>query len=248
MLDMLRKISSLKNCNPKGLIDIGANKGEFSKAAKKFIRTLQNFYLIEANRECSSYLSNLPWDYKICLLSNNERNIDFFIDPNDMTSTGNSYYLEETEHFNKEILVKIKSTTLDKVISLKKEKFDFLKIDTQGSELDIIKGGLETLKGIEYILLECNIAGVKAYNRGSPDEIIIFNFLKKHGFKYKLTVDEHIWQNAEDKKYNIKCGTIFQKDIIFSKKKLTKTIFTRLLELKSFIKKMYIRYKFILKN
>ena len=216
--DMLRKIRSLKNVNPKALIDIGANKGEFSKAARKFIKTIHNFYLIEANEQCSPYLSNLPWDYKICLLSNEEKNIYFFIDPNDNTSTGNSYYLEETEHFNKETFVKIKSTTLDKVISLKKEKFDFLKIDTQGSELDIIKGGLETLKEIEFILLECNVAGVKTYNRGSPDEIIIFNYLKKHGFKYKLTLEEHIWQNTEDKKYNIKYGTIFQKDILFQKK------------------------------
>ena len=122
------------------------------------------------------------------------REILIFINPNDKTSTGNSYYLEETEHFNKETLVKIKSTTLDKLISLK-EKFDFLKIDTQGSELDILKGGLETLKEIDYILLECNVAGVKSYNRGSPDEIIIFNYLKNHGFKYKLVIDEHIWQN-----------------------------------------------------
>ena len=123
--NMLRKIRSLKNVNPKALIDIGANKGEFSKAARKFIKKIHNFYLIEANEKCSPYLSNLPWDYKICLLSNEEKNIDFFIDPNDNTSTGNSYYLEETENFSKETLVKIKSATLDKVISEKKKNLIF---------------------------------------------------------------------------------------------------------------------------
>ena len=40
-----------------------------------------------------------------------------------------------------------------------------LKIDTQGSEIDIIKGGSEILKNCKAILLECPII---SYNIGAP--------------------------------------------------------------------------------
>ena len=42
---------------------------------------------------------------------------------------------------------------------------DFLKIDTQGSEIDILKGGNEILKNCKVILLECPII---SYNIGAP--------------------------------------------------------------------------------
>ena len=42
---------------------------------------------------------------------------------------------------------------------------DFLKIDTQGSEIDILRGGNEILNNCKIILLECPII---SYNSGAP--------------------------------------------------------------------------------
>lgn len=61
---------------------------------------------------------------------------------------------------------KLKTTTLFKYISSNKlDVIDCLCMDTQGSELDIMKGAQELIKNVRYIILE------------QPNEIINLNYL-----------------------------------------------------------------------
>lgn len=61
-------------------------------------------------------------------------------------------------------------TTLDSIFS-KNERFDLIKIDTQGSELNIIEGGINLIQKSKHIILELSIL---QYNKHAPlyDDVI----------------------------------------------------------------------------
>ena len=54
--------------------------------------------------------------------------------------------------------------------------FDMIKIDTQGSEIDILKGGTELIKRTQVIMLEVDIGHIK-YNLGAPGKAEVMKFL-----------------------------------------------------------------------
>jgi len=83
--------------------------------------------------------------------------------------------------------------------------FDFIKMDTQGSELDIIKGGKHLCSKAKYILLE---VAVTQYNDNAPLENEVITFMNDFGFSEGLTIGEHYDGNK-----------IIQKDIVFKNNK-----------------------------
>jgi hypothetical protein len=66
------------------------------------------------------------------------------------TGPGNSYYLEDTQHFVNADSEKRITNTLDNIYD-DSYVFDLVKLDTQGSELDIIKGGKELFKRVKGV-------------------------------------------------------------------------------------------------
>lgn len=243
---MFRILSSLRSFKPTSLLDIGANQGNFALAFKKYIPSVKLFFLIEANKNCQKALKKLPFDFEICLLSNSEEEKNFYINPNNDMCTGNSYYLENTRHFKKNMFETIKSTTLDKVIYKKNLKFDLIKLDTQGSELDILKGGTEVLKNAEYIIIECS-SSKNSYNKDAPGEKEICDFLSSRGFKYKLLIEEHLWLATDH--VTFKYGDVFQKDYLFTRKRIKKSTYLKINYLLNFLKRsfMKIKRKFLLR-
>ena len=69
------------------------------------------------------------------------------------------------------------TTTLE--LLLKDKQFDLIKIDVQGSELDIIKGGLELIKKSKGILMEVSLI---EYNENAPTKDFVYEFMDKLGF------------------------------------------------------------------
>lgn len=194
----LRKISDL---DIRSVLDIGAHFGIFTKNMHELYPNLE-YHMIEANINCEEKLKQISYaTYGIHLLSNTEREICYYMNKNDITSTGNSYYRELSEHFSDDNILKvdIQSTTLDKLFPNK--SFDFVKLDTQGSEIDILKGGLQFLSNTKYILLECSMF---EYNENSPQIQDIFSYMHSIGFNSKKELNNHI-QN----------GSVLQKDILF---------------------------------
>ena len=85
------------------------------------------------------------------------------------------------------------------------EKNILLKIDTQGYELEILKGAEQTLKYIEAIYAEVSL--VELYkNQPLFDEI--FKYIKKSGFSV-WSVDRAVGNNLT--------GQTYQLDIFFIK-------------------------------
>ncbi len=79
--------------------------------------------------------------------------------------------------------ISLKSLPLTSLVKQKKidlKKYQALLIDTQGSELLVLKGGLEVLKNFKYIITEA--ADFESYINGCKIDDL-YNFLKDHGFK-----------------------------------------------------------------
>jgi FkbM family methyltransferase len=155
---------------PSNILDIGANIGLWQTEAKKAWPDAY-IYSIEANTDCEPWLQNLGCDYKICLLTKDENNYNYHKKiyggaENAVHGSGNSIYKEKTLHFvdGEYETESIKGTTLDSLFE--DTSFDLIKIDTQGSELDIIKGGMDLVSRAKGLLLE--VTHEVPYNEGAP--------------------------------------------------------------------------------
>jgi FkbM family methyltransferase len=157
--------------------DIGACKGKWSSDMKTETLISSEFFLFEANPNYDSILKNTGFRYFNTVLSNPGRTtVDFY----NGTDTGDSYYKETTKWYDGKRSIKLPCTTLDNIVqTYKLPKPDFIKIDTQGSELDILSGAVDTISDVKLIYTECPII---QYNTGSPGIQEYLNFFKKLNF------------------------------------------------------------------
>ena len=165
---------------PYRVLDIGANVGQFRTQASS---TWPNSYIfsIEASEACEPFLNKITEDYLICLLAKDDSKYDFFSRKNDPTSTGNSVYRELTRFFSDDQLdiIKKDGIKLDDLFT-KESLFDLIKIDTQGSELDIIEGGKEICKKAKAMLIEVSY---NEYNKDAPLSEEVIKYMKDFKFK-----------------------------------------------------------------
>ena len=135
------------------------------------------FYLFEANKKHEQIIKLRGFKYHIGVLSNEIKDIKFY----SKNHQGDSYYLEQTNFYEQNLKPEnIKSDTLDSVVKKNKFEFpDFIKIDTQGSELDILKGGSNTLSTCKLIYLECPVID---YNKNSPKFVNYIQSLNSLGY------------------------------------------------------------------
>jgi FkbM family methyltransferase len=104
-------------------------------------------------------------DYSICLLSDSEKEVDFYIRKNEPRCTGNSIYRENTSFYDDDQIIVEKKQTKTLSNLLNNQTFDLIKIDVQGSEIDIINGGLDIIKEAKGILMEVSLM---EYNQNAP--------------------------------------------------------------------------------
>jgi len=163
---------------PTSVLDIGANVGQFYKSCKEVFPNCY-YYLIEGNDNCEEDLITLNVDFSISLLSDTEKYVDFYTRKNDFKCTGSSIYREKTPFYNDgEIrIIKKKTTVLDQLLPDK--QFDLIKIDVQGSEMDIILGGLNLIKKSMGVILEVSLV---EYNENSPHKSTIYEIMNKLDF------------------------------------------------------------------
>lgn len=191
---------------PYRILDIGANIGQFFTLARQ---TFPESYIfsIEASEACEPLLSKTVDHYYIGLLAKYNTEYKYYSRKGDPTCTGNSIYKELTSYYSNDQLeiIKKKGIRLDDLFDNKTE-FELIKIDTQGSELDIIEGGLELCKKAKGILLEVSLT---QYNENSPlyDEVI--QYMSNIGFKAVEEIGEG---------YHPETHKLIQKDILFIKK------------------------------
>ena len=209
---------------PNGVLDIGAHSGQFYGWAKRVWPDVPVF-MIEANPLHETKLKNMTFmmddEYLIAALGDEERDVTFYTRSDKPNTEGNSYY-KEALYWDLPQLVQESTVRLQKLDNLFEDDttFEVIKIDTQGSELDILRGGKNLINKASVIVLEVSYF---EWNLGCPlaDEII--DYMEAIGFKEFIEIGEHYWPggNSPPGITDMETGkTIVQKDLAFINNKL----------------------------
>ena len=200
-----------KYFEPNSILDIGANVGQFYNEIKNIFPN-SYYYLIEGSESCEVVLKTLNVDYSICLLSDTEKEVNFYIRKNEPRCTGNSIYRENTSFYDDDQIIIEKKQTKTLSNLLNNQTFDLIKIDVQGSEIDIINGGLDVIKKAKGILMEISLV---EYNQNAPTKEFVYDYMDKLGF----TPIEHIGNINHPLTYEL-----IQQDILFLNKNYDNTL------------------------
>lgn len=154
--------------NIRGVIHIGAHYGE---EVPEYIKNgISEIHLFEPLSENYKILRNNLQDLKInltthnCALGNKNERVTMFVSDNERQS---SSILSPKDHLThhpnvrfpttEEVLV----TTLD---SQEIENCNFINMDVQGYELEVLRGATKTLEHVDYVYCEVNRAEVYENN------------------------------------------------------------------------------------
>ena len=182
---LVEKMQELSvNFNPKVIYDIGACVLHFTNEAKRIWKDSQ-FIAFEAMDETEFLYKENNIPYHCGLLSNEIKQIEFF--QNLEHPGGNSYYRENIEinpvahdFFPDEKKVIKTTSKLNDVVREKEFRLpDFVKIDVQGAELDILRGGMDVISNAKYLLVELQH---EEYNKGAPNYREVIQYLEENNF------------------------------------------------------------------
>jgi FkbM family methyltransferase len=182
----------LKYFTPQSYLDVGVCKGHAIPFILQQLPSLKNVEMIEACELHRPDLEKVSETYKIPfhieVLSDEIKEVTFHLDGlgADSTGPGNSYYLEDTHHYLNTPSEIRTTNTLDNIYD-GSYTFDLIKMDTQGSELDIIKGGKNLIQRTKGVILEEN---VYRYNFGAALHSEIKEYMESIGFVLAELLDE----------------------------------------------------------
>lgn len=179
--------------------DVGACVGAWSQTVKTAVLKDAEFILFEANPAYAPILATTGFRNFTTVLSNPGRDsVDFF----NGTNTGDSYYKETTKYYDNQGSITLPCTTLDKLIAEHNLPVpNFIKLDTQGSELDILAGAGSVINQVDLIYTECPIV---RYNAGAPNMQDYLDYFRMRKFLPVGLLETHYIEN-----------TLLQVDIMF---------------------------------
>ena len=210
--DEIMRLNEVKELgiNPTSILDIGAHSGQFYGWAKP-VWPNSVIWMVEANPLHEETLRNITQftndNYLMAALGDEEREVTFYTRKDKPWTEGNSYY-KEAAYWDIPQLVQTSTMKLQKLddIFTDDTTFEVIKLDTQGSELDILRGGEVLCKKASVIILEISYI---EHNEESPMADEVIKFMKDFEFEEKMSIGEHY---DGDK--------IVQKDIVFLNKNI----------------------------
>jgi FkbM family methyltransferase len=195
---------------PAVILDIGAHSGQFYGWAK-FEWPNSVIWMVESNEVHESTLKDLTAgkndEYLIAALGDKEREVTFYTRKDKPHTEGNSYY-KEANYWDIPELVLENKRMLQRLDDLFTEdtEFELIKIDTQGSELDILKGGVELVNKAMAVILEVSYVD---YNLEAPQSEEVIEYMIEVGFDKYIEIGEHYSNEPQWK------DIIVQKDLCF---------------------------------
>jgi len=162
MLFSFRNIQDKYNMDIKGIIHIGAHRGqEISDYIDGGIQDIILFEPLSANFQAleenlSEMNANIS-GHQVAL-GNEEKTVTMYLSDNDQMS---SSILKPKKHLQNHPTVLFEGTEEVEMMCLdsysdETDGFNFINMDVQGYELEVLKGGSETLNHIDYVYCEVN--------------------------------------------------------------------------------------------
>ena len=185
----------------KNIVDIGAHIGWYTV---NFAKKCNHVYSFECSPKSFNYLcANIALnniDYKVtkynCALSNSEGLTKYYIrDPNDGGGNGISKF--EYDNIHKTPSIDVSKKTLD---SFELKNVNFIKIDVEGHEKEVLEGCVETIKNNDYPKILFESWDEHQEKNGYPAIKLkeeLFNFLYELGYKIiKVGQDMYLAEKA----------------------------------------------------
>ena len=190
MNDFNSEIKNRLNHKNPIIFDVGCFNGNFSRKLIKDLKLKKvNFYLFDANPN----LKIKEFKYFNEVFSNKisyrKFNLNTFF-PSSGSSLKKTIKDDKLWNFSRRLItmkfnkpftiIKVKTNTLDNFCKIKKiKRVDLLKIDVEGSELDVLRGAKKLLNSVNIIQLEI----LQRKNKFLLEKNRILIFLKKYNFR-----------------------------------------------------------------
>ena len=172
------------------IIDIGSHKGKFIKLFNDLYKNA-TIFCFEPNNTLNKNLKDLEKNIKIFnfALGDKLEKKKLYFNNLDLTSTFKDYNKSSLYYKFKQIILRKKNkdeykdvqvTTLDYFCDEHKiNKIEILKIDVEGTEYSVLKGGSQILENVKFLIIE--IQNNELYKDYSKN--IIEDFLEKKNFQ-----------------------------------------------------------------
>jgi len=180
------KILQILSKDCRTIFDVGANVGYYTVELSKFLATggqllsfepVDDSYLqLRKNVEINQ-IKNTVQTFQLGL-SDSDADIDIFLPQKSGSSAASLRNLHPEEKYKTQ---RIKTTTLDHISGvLGIEHCDLIKIDVEGGELQVIQGGIETIKKFKPIIFAELLRKWSAAFSYSPNTVL--HLLKNLGY------------------------------------------------------------------
>lgn len=158
------------------IVDVGSNCGQFNHFSRQFLGAAR-VISIEPEKESYGLLrlnAAVPADSLCCAVSDIEGEVLFHVARE--SSQLSSYVVEDDVSYRE--AYSVLSRRLDDLAAeMKIEKVHLLKIDTEGSEFDVLKSAEKLLSMTDLVMVEMSI-----FRKCSGNLFRIGDFLEKRGF------------------------------------------------------------------
>lgn len=215
---IIKSLKMLNKNNDKLIVfDIGCFQGNFSRRIKQKIKHKDSkFYLFDPNNN----LKINDFDYFKIAFSDKKEIANYYLN-NFFPASGSSLKTivknDKIWNFTRKLfsasfnkgfsLHKVQTDTIDNFCKENKiDKIDILKIDTEGSELDILNGGRNILYNTNIIQIE-----IMDLKNNFKNKLSNVRSLLENNYNFELIIERNIWSLSQFSKM---CG----KDFLFVKK------------------------------
>lgn len=184
------------------VLDIGGNKGHWADVILEEYKENCDLHIVEPNSKLADFME-IKYEYN--------KNITYYRLPFYKTSTVLPFHY--FENYNNELssiydggesweglpmkVKSIQSVTLDEYCDMRKvEKIDFLKIDTEGSDMDVLLGATKMLSEGNVSIIQIEYSD--HWKRGGYKWNDLKVISDKYGYKIYRYIENNFWEVTHD--------------------------------------------------
>ncbi|MEM1041289.1 MAG: FkbM family methyltransferase [Bacteroidota bacterium] len=174
---------------PRTIVDVGAYVGNWTRMVKTLFPSAR-VLMVEPQADKQGALARVRAEFAPSALlqdallgAEDDQPVEFVV-----METGSSVLEEQSDHYPRTTVAR-RTTTLDRLVDdAGWQHVDFLKLDVQGYELEVLRGASACLPTCEFVLMEVSVVPM---NLGAPTVDEVFAFMTERGFRMLDLCDQH---------------------------------------------------------